>query len=217
MYIMSPLVVGAKVEDNLLTNGMTIVNSFMDKPYHFPHTMTLFQPSKDRYDDPNFAKDSSGLTPFITWYKNHNRKTVVSQLGEYGENISNLTCLGSGSYVLELATYSPTNLVLELGADKYEVSFNTDKFREIRAEADDKHQYRQFVEKDEDGNETKTMKYIFDNSVLDHGGNFAQVGFKFNLFDNFISGQERTLKLVVPKDTDNNTLHLRFTCKVNHE
>ena len=214
---MSPLVVGAKVEDNLLTNGMTIVNSFMDKPYHFPHTMTLFQPSKDRYDDPNLAKDGSGLTPFITWYKNHNRKTVVSQLREYGENISNLTCLGSGSYVLELATYSPTNLVLELGADKYEVSFNTDKFREIRAEADDKHQYRQFVEKDEDGNETKTMKYICDNSVLDHGGNFAQVGFKFNLFDNFISGQERTLKLVVPKDTDNNTLHLRFTCKVNHE
>ena len=132
---MSPLVVGAKVEDNLLTNGMTIVNSFVEQPYHFPHTMTLFQPSKDRYDDPNLAKDDNGITPFITWYKNHNRKTVVSQLGEYGENISNLTCLGSGSYVLELATYSPTNLVLELGDDKYDVPFNTDKFREIRAEA----------------------------------------------------------------------------------
>ena len=129
LYIMSPLVEGAKPKDNLLANGMTIVNSFMDKPYHFPHTMTLFQPSKDRYDDPNLAKDGSGITPFITWYKNHNRRTVVSSLGEYGENISNLACLGAGSYVLELATYSPTSLVLELGDDKYEVPLNADKFR----------------------------------------------------------------------------------------
>lgn len=50
---MSPLVESKSPQGNLVANGLTIVNSFVEKPYHFPHTMTLFQPSRDRYDDPN--------------------------------------------------------------------------------------------------------------------------------------------------------------------
>ena len=217
LYIMSPLVEGETPPENLLANGMTIVNSFMENPYHFPHTMTLFQPSKDRYDDSNLAKDNNGLTPFIIWYNNHNRRTVVSQLDEYGENISNFTYLGAGSYTIELATYSPTELVLEQGEKKKEIPLDADKFREIRAETDRDNKYSEFTETGDDGTEKKVMKYVFDNSILDDGENFAKVGFKFNLFDNFISGQERTLKIAVPRDTDFNKLHLKFTCNVNHD
>ena len=113
LYVMSPLVESETPDGNLISNGMTIVNSFIDKPYHFPHTMTLFQPSRDRFDDINLAKDDEGLTPFISWYKNHNRKTVVAIEDDYGGNISGLSCLCAGSYQIELATYSPTGLVLD--------------------------------------------------------------------------------------------------------
>ena len=58
----------------------------------------------------------------------------------------------------------------------------------------------------------RTRKYVFDN-----GGIGTKVGFDFNLYDNFITGNERTLRLVVPKDKDFNKLHLRFTCDVHHK
>ena len=126
LYVMSPLVESETPDGNLISNGMTIVNSFIDKPYHFPHTMTLFQPSRDRFDDINLAKDDEGLTPFISWYKNHNRKTVVSIEDDYGGNISRLSCLCAGSYQIELATYSPTGLVLD---GSKPIPLNIDKFR----------------------------------------------------------------------------------------
>ena len=212
LYVMSPLVDSMVPEGNLIANGMTIVNSFLDKPYHFPHTMTLFQPSKDKYKDSNLAKDEDGLTPFISWYEKYNRRTVVSTQEEYGGNTSKFTCLGAGSYELELATYSPTDLVL-VGTDAVDVPLNVDTFRKIRAKEDEDNKYEAF--EDEDGN--KTYKYVFDNSIVDgKNGDFAKVGFKFNLYDNFISGDERILHMEVPKDTDFNKLHLKFTCQVEH-
>ena len=138
---MSSLVESQKSSENLISNGLTIVNSFVDKPYHFPHTMTLFQPSRDRYDDPNLQKDEKGLTPFITWYKNHNRKTVVSLVQDYGDNISKLNCIGAGSYEIELATYSPTGIVVEPSDETMPIPLNMDKFREIRADEDEKNKY----------------------------------------------------------------------------
>ena len=123
LYAMSPLVEGWM--QNLLANGMTIVNSYSGSPYHFPHTMTLFQPSGDCYNADNEAKDDEGNTNFIKWYKSHNRRTVVAIGEKYGENVSTLDVLGSGSYVLELATYGPTGLVL---GDKL-VPLTSDRFR----------------------------------------------------------------------------------------
>ena len=90
---------------------------------------------------------------------------------------------------------------------------DSDEFRKIRAEGDKDNKYEAFV--DEDGN--KSYKYVFDNSIADgQDGEFAKVGFKFNLYDNFITGEERILHVVVPKDTDFNKLHLKFTCEVEH-
>jgi hypothetical protein len=191
---------------------MTIVNSFLDEPYHFPHTMTLFQPSRDKYDDPNLEKDENGLTPFISWYKVYNRKTVVSLQKEYGGSISNLTCLGAGSYELELATYSPTDLVLN-GKSIVDIPLDSDTYRAIRSGQDTKNEYKSFI--DDEGN--KVSKYVFDNSVADGKSDFAKVGFKFNLYDTFITGEERILHMVVPKDTDFNRLYLKFTCQVSHD
>lgn len=211
LYVMSPLVESQVPEGNLIANGMTIVNSFLNKPYHFPHTMTLFQPSKDKYKDSNLAKDEDGLTPFISWYDTFNRKTVVSVQEEYGGNTSNFVYLGAGSYEIELATYSPTSVILD-GDAIVEIPLNADNFREIRAQKDDA-TYKEF--ENEDG--SKTRKYVLDNSVVDGKSGFAKVGFKFNLYDNFISGDERILHMEVPKDTDFNKLHLKFTCEVEHE
>ena len=39
---------------------------------------------------------------------------------------------------------------------------------------------------------------------------FADVGFEFNLYDNFISGMDRILVVDVPKDKDYNNLKLCF-------
>ena len=214
LYVMSPLVESRVQEGNLLANGMTIVNSFLNQPYHFPHTMTLFQPSRDRYDDPNLAKDDNGFTPFKSWYEKYNRRTVVSILKDYGGNKSNFTCLGAGSYEIELATYSPTDLVME-GTSRVEIPLNAETFRKVRANPTDDMKYESFV--DDDG--SKTYKYVFDNSIVDdvvkdRTESFSRIGFKFNLYDNFITGEERILHIEVPQDTDFNKLHLKFTCVV---
>ena len=107
--------------------------------------MTLFQPSKDMYDSENLEKDDeTGLTPFIDWYKKHNRRTVVSVLPDYGGNKSIFTCTGAGSYEIELATYSPTELVLDgrdVGESIQEIPLDADKFRYIRADKDQKNTY----------------------------------------------------------------------------
>lgn len=219
MYVMSPLVESTCPMENLVSNGMTIVNSFLDSPYHFPHTLTLFQPSKDRYKDFNLESENwkDGITPFVDWYEKHNRRTVVSIPQEYGENTSYLKCLGAGSYELELATYGPTDIVV---GNKKTIPLTIDKFREIRANEDDKNKYEEFPSEEEDGKTVK--KYVFDNRILDGDKDiepdafFKTIGFKFNLYDNFISGQERILRLHVPQQTDFDKLVLKFTCAVSH-
>ena len=219
MYVMSPLVESTCPSENLVSNGMTIVNSFLDSPYHFPHTLTLFQPSKDRYKDFNLESENwkNGITPFVDWYEKHNRRTVVSIPKEYGGNISKLKCLGAGSYELELATYGPTDLVI--GNNEVDVPFTVDKLREIRAGNDKNNKYEIFDEKDDDGKYLK--KYVFNNGICDDNdesnpNRFKPIGFKFNLYDNFISGQERILRLHVPQQTDFDKLILKFTCAVSH-
>lgn len=215
LYVMSPLVKSMFPKGNLIANGMTIVNSFLDNPYHFPHTMTLFQPSGRMYDVSNLESSNyeNGITPFKSWYEKYNRRTVVSiQYDNYGGNKSNFNCIGAGSYEIELATHSPTDLVL-VGTDTVDVPLNVDTFRKIRAKEDEDNKYEEF--QDEDGN--KTYKYVFDNSIVDgNKDDFAKVGFKFNLYDNFISGEERILHMEVPRDRDFNKLYLRFTCHVVH-
>ena len=88
---------------------------------------------------------------------------------------------------------------------------DADKFREIRAETDQKNKYAEFISYGGNGEEIRTKKYVFDNGVG------TLVGFDFNLYDNFISGNERILRLTVPKDKDFNQLHLRFHCRMHHQ
>lgn len=123
-----------------------------------------------------------------------------------------MNCIGAGSYEIELATYSPTGIVIEPSDETMPIPLNTDKFREIRADEDAKNKYSDFHEIDENGVDRLVRKYVFDN-----GDEHTKIGFNFNLYDNFISGAERTIRLTVPKDKDFNKLHLKFKCVVKHE
>lgn len=196
LYVMSPTI---DVTDNgggVFGNGLTIVNGY-DMPYHFPHSMTLFQPSQDEYKH-------STVDGFIGWFKEHNRKTLVSLNETYGTNISELKVLGLGSYELELATYSPTDLVLYSpdGKTQKSIGFNADTYRDIRAEVDEDNFY-------------SNGKYVFKNGVYDRErkGDFTGVGLLFNLYDTFISGNDRVIHIQVPSSIDYNNLELKFEWK----
>lgn len=121
MYVMSPLI--DTISQGSTQNGWTMLNS-TSGAYAFPHTMTLFQPSGDHYLDDNLSKDANGVTPFIKWYKNHNRRTVVHMTSEYGGDVSELSCLCRGSYVLGLATHGPTQVSIASG----DVPLNDESF-----------------------------------------------------------------------------------------
>jgi hypothetical protein len=159
--------------------------------------MTLFQPSKSEYE-------SSTIENFVKWCREHNRKTLVSLNDTYGTNISNLKVLGLGSYELELATYSPTDLVLYSpdGLQQTSIGFNADTYREIRSEKSS-------------GNSYSNGKYVFGNDMYDEekDGKFTSVGFLFNLYDTFISGNDRVLHIQVPRSIDYNNLVLKFDWK----
>ena len=182
-------------------NGLTIVNGY-DFPYHFPHSMTLFQPSQDQYDGQNLAKDSEGKTNFIKWFEMHSRRTIVSMIDTYGGNVSNLKCLGPGSYEIELSTYSPTGIVVsDSNGDETLWNLDSEQYRSIRGGDD-------LVNRYEGG------KYVFDNGQNAINGEFPSVGFMFNMYDTFITGMERTLRMTVPKDKDFNKLVLKFGWEV---
>lgn len=184
-------------------NGLTIVNSYSSNPYHFPHSMTLFQPSQDQYDGVNLAKDGDGVTNFIKWYRKHSRKTVVSLNDTYGGNVSTLNCMGPGSYGLNLGTYSPTNIILiESGntGNEINIPLNSDTYRKVRNEEYEGHSY-------------EDKEYVFDNSLCDKNG-FGKVGLFFNMYDTFITGNDRILKFSIPKDKDFNKLILKFEWEV---
>ena len=165
-----------------------MLNSIEDA-YAFPHTMTLFQPSGEHSGDDNLQ----GATDFAEWYGMHDRKTVVSLSEEYGGNTSHLGCLCVGAYELELSTHGPTSIVL--GDGNGEVPLSASSFLKMRT------------------GEDELNKYVDGKYIVNNGGQGTSVGFKFNLYDNFISGQYRRLVVKVPKDKDFDHLLLKFKCQ----
>ena len=203
LYMMSPNIELGQVGEppHVHGNGLTIVNGY-GVPYHFPHTMTLFQPSQDQY-----LKTS--ITSFLTWYEKHDRKTRISMKETYGGNVTTLKCLGPGSYDLELATYCPTDIVLQNTDSKDNltekwINLNSDTFRQMRKSRDGSYESGQ---------------YIFDNAQLDYQNEekewkYGEVGLMFNMYDTFITGNDRILKMQVPMDKDYNKLILKFDWQV---
>ena len=196
LYVMSPNV--DLIPGNIHGNGLTIINGY-GTPYHFPHTMTLFQPSQDQWNGPNLEakKFKDGKTNFMKWYEKHDRRTVVELAETYGSNVTTLKCLGLGSYEMVLGTYSPTDLVLGKTGNEKWVGLNATTFRRIR-------------QKDAQLGEYSDGKYRIDNKNGD-------VGLMFNMYDTFITGQDRILKMAVPKDKDFNRLKLEFEWEVRRE
>jgi hypothetical protein len=68
-----------------------------------------------------------------------------------------------------------------------------------------------FLEMRENEEQYKDNKYIFDN------GESGPVGIMFNLFDTFITGNQRTLKIDVPVDQEFDKLIAKFDCVVVKE
>ena len=72
-----------------------------------------------------------------------------------------------------------------------------------------------FEETKEDDTVDRKKKYVFDNSKYDEEddfGNttFGSVGLMFNLYDTFVTGNDRILSMTVPRDKDFNNLVLKF-------
>ena len=182
------------VNNSVFGNGLTVVNGY-GVPYYFPHSLTFFQPSQDQYDGINLSKDSNGLTDFIRWYKLRNHKTRITLNDTYGTNISRLECLGSGSYNLDLATYSPTDLIMmkkrAASSEDVWLGLNTKVFRKARAGLLD---WVEYV----DG------KIVVDNEKVNSSKPI--VGMMFNLYDTFITEKDRILRVKIPKDDDFNKL-----------
>ena len=203
IYVMSPSIDIDGDIPQIHGNGLTIVNG-VDRPYYFPHSMTLFQTSVDSLFDLKSKEDGEYhdkgdyivevVQEFKDWYRKHNRKTVVSLDEEtYGGNVSRLKCLDNGSYEISLATYSPTDIVDGQGQWHH---LGEDTFLDMRAAEDGSYV---------DGS------YVFDNQKA--GG----VGFMFNLFDTFITGKDRILRIDIPVDKEFNKLMVKFDCKVLNE
>ena len=62
-------------------------------------------------------------------------------------------------------------------------------------------------------------QYIFDNAQLDYQNEekewkYGEVGLMFNMYDTFITGNDRILKMQVPMDKDYNKLILKFDWQV---
>lgn len=184
-------------DSHITGNHLTVLNGY-GNPYHFSNSMTLFQPSQEQYDGPNLAK-VDGTTNFITWCKAHDRKFRVRLSDIYGGNVSPLKCLGPGSYEIDLATYGPTDIVLDNEYEREYVSLTSETFRKIRNE-----------EFETDLYDDKT--YVIDNRRLDAGDDISDVGLMFNLYDTFITGKDRILSMGVPSDKDFNRLFLNFDC-----
>ena len=186
LYVMSPTV---DLSETIHGNGLTIVNG-ISSPYHFPSSLTLFQTSKEEL----FSNEAVFVVEdFENWYRMHNRRTVVSLDDDvYGGNVSKLKCLDNGSYELVLATYSPTDLIDGNGISHH---LGSDTFQSMRYAYDGSYT---------DG------KYVFDN------GKSGPVGIVFNMFDTFISGKERILRIDVPIDKEYNRLQVNFDCRVEN-
>ena len=192
LYMMSPLIDVMENGGCFFGNGLAVVNGY-DDPYHFPNTLTLFQPSQGE-------GESSTISEFKQWFNERNHRTLVSLKDTYGNNVSELKCNGIGSYEIELATYSPTNIVLysQDGMLLKSIGLNPDMYRELR----------QGLYKET--GEYSNGKYVFKNYVNDEEKVKTGVGFRFNLYDTFISGEDRILHVSIPRSVDYNHLKLKF-------
>ena len=192
LYMMSPLIDVMENGGCFFGNGLAVVNGY-DDPYHFPNTLTLFQPGQGE-------GKSSTISEFRQWFGERNHRTLVSLKDTYGNNVSELKCNGIGSYEIELATYSPTNIVLysQDGTLLKSIGLNPDMYRELRQGLD------------KEVGEYSNGKYVFQNYVDDGDIDKTGVGFRFNLYDTFISGEDRILHLSIPRSVDYNHLKLKF-------
>lgn len=195
MYMMSPNIdIGP---DGLIYgNGLTVINGY-GTPWYFPHSMTLFQPSQE-----NYANIDDLVEQFVEWYQKHDYKTIVSLSDVPGGNVTQMKINGSGSYELVLADQSPTNIVV-LGNEHEDskkwtwIDLKLDNLRDIRDGRYEHHFY-----------DRKLHKYVIDNKYKNTCS--KNVGLMFNLYDTFISGKDRILRLDVPVDKDFNDLYLSF-------
>lgn len=120
--------------------------------------------------------------------------------------MSTIKCLGAKSYELELGTYCPDGLVFqddsELSSGKIDydsmIRLNSDTFREIRSGKSDNGKYEYLGE--------SNHHYVLNNK------DGKDVGLLFNLYDSFISGNERILKVNVPRSKDFNSLTFMMSC-----
>lgn len=81
------------------------------------------------------------------------------------------------------------------------IPFTSETYRQIRSGQDVVNRYGE-------------SGYVFDNSIADDGDSFADVGFMFNLYDTFITGQDRILKMTIPRDADFNHLTFAFEWEI---
>lgn len=191
LYVMSPQIdVGNETHSfgdyTLYGNGLAIVNGNGNSQW-LPNSATLFQPSEEEYV-------KSNILEFIEWYEGRNGKTRVRLDDTYGTNVTKLKWLGNRSYEIWLSTYCPSHLLImdDNGNVVSSHHMDNDTFREIR-----KGNYNDA--KYDDGT------YVFNNGDLK-----SRVGFMFNLYDSFISEQDRTISFDMPKDKDFNQLEISF-------
>ena len=204
LYMMSPDI--DMEEDNMphrqfFANGRVVVNDYHTLKEHgiMDNSLTLFQPGKSRYDDENLAKDANGLTDFIEWYRTHNRRTILEVVDVYGTNMTTLKYLGKCSYEMTVATYGPTDIYLYGDGETTDVRLNSETYRAIRA-----------------GN-SKVGQYNKGRYIIGKTGDAQSTGFMFNLYDNFVSGQDRKIRMTIPMDKDFNKLKFQFEWEIQLE
>lgn len=175
-------------------NGLTVINGY-GTHWYFPHSMTLFQPSQE-----NYSNIDDLVKQFVEWYQKHDYKTIVSLSDVPGGNVTQMKINGSGSYELVLANQSPTNIVIksndEISKDIW-IDLNLDNLRDIRDGRYENHSY-----------DKQLHKYVIDNKYKNTYT--KNVGLMFNLYDTFISGKDRIIRINVPSNKNFNDLYLSF-------
>ena len=86
-----------------------------------------------------------------------------------GTNVSYFNIVGPASYEISLGAYCPSSIEM-LGDDRWNIPLTIEKFRSIRAGEDSKNHY------------------IGSNTFVLGDGKSSNIGFKFNLYDTFITG-----------------------------
>ena len=117
----------------------------------------------------------------------------------YGTNLTTLKYLGKCSYEMTVATYGPTDIYLYGDGETTDVRLNSETYRAIRA-----------------GN-SKVGQYNNGRYIIGKTGDAQSTGFMFNLYDNFVSGQDRKIRMTIPMDKDFNKLTFQFEWEIQLE